>query len=454
MGDPVTWPRVGRARAKQVVAGPLIVWIVLLAIGVVGLRSARSAPLGQTAATTVAGGVHETDDAAGPPARLVSLGRRIFFDAALSEPAGTSCASCHDPARGYAGDNGSKRGVPAGSRPGHFARRSAPSVMYLGFVRPFHFHWEEDAPLPDAFGGFFWDGRIDSIAELVKQPLLNPDEMGNGDETQIRDKLAGRPYAGDLVREFPDCLASPGGALAAMGKAIEAFLKSPELSPFSSKYDAYVRGKTALTDLEAHGLQVFKDAAKGGCAECHKLNDVTGRPELSPFSDYGFETVSPPRNAGIPANGDPDHSDLGLCERNDPRTHTDESRLCGAFRTPSLRNVAVRPSFMHNGVFSKLRDVVAFYATRDTNPKRWYASGAAYEDLPAKFRANVNTAAAPYNAGSGRRPRLDDHDIDALVAFLETLTDPHPDLVAAPRGQPATSTTPAPGSPRRDARVP
>src|SRR5262249_23535734 len=157
-----------------------------------------------------------------------------------------------------------------------------------------------------------------------------------------------------LVREFPGCLASPGAALAAIGKAIEAFLKSPEMSPFSSKYDDYVRGKAALSDLEARGLRIFKDAAKGGCAQCHTLNDTTGRPELSPFSDYEFDSVSPPRNASIPANRDPQHSDLGLCERNDPKTHTNESRLCGAFRTPSLRNVAVRPSFMHNGAFSRL----------------------------------------------------------------------------------------------------
>jgi cytochrome c peroxidase len=425
MGDSVPLAGFGRRRAKQVVAGALTLSAALLAVAIVGPRSMRRPPrLGNAAAATAGSGRSgEGDDAAGRPSRLVSLGRRVFFDATLSEPAGTSCASCHDPARGYAGDNGSRRGVPAGSRPGHYARRTAPSVMYLGFVRPFHFHWEEDAPLPDAFGGFFWDGRSDSIAELVRQPLLNPDEMGNAGENQIRDKLVGSTYADDLVREFPGCLGSSGAALAAIGKAIEAFLKSSEMSPFSSKYDDYVRGKTALTDLEAHGLRIFKDAAKGACAECHKLNDTTGRPELSPFSDYGFETVSPPRNAGVPGNRDPRHVDLGLCERNDPKTHTDETRLCGAFRTPSLRNVAVRPSFMHNGVFSKLRDVVAFYATRDTNPKRWYPSGAAYEDLPRKYRENVNTAAVPYNAGVGKRPRLDDRDIDGLVAFLGTLTD-------------------------------
>ena len=85
--------------------------------------------------------------------QLYALGRKIFFDEQLSEPAGTSCASCHDPAQGYAGNHGSKLGVALGSRPGHFARRNTPSLLYLKFVRKFHFHWEEDAPIPDAVGG-------------------------------------------------------------------------------------------------------------------------------------------------------------------------------------------------------------------------------------------------------------------------------------------------------------
>jgi cytochrome c peroxidase len=93
------------------------------------------------------------------------------------------------------------------------------------------------------------------------------------------------------------------------------------------------------------------------------------------------------------------------------------------FRTPSLRNVAVRGSYMHNGVFTKLRDVVAFYATRATDPKHWYKSGAKFEDLPAKYRPQVNVASVPYNRREGDVPALDDQEIDAIVAFLQTLTD-------------------------------
>jgi cytochrome c peroxidase len=93
------------------------------------------------------------------------------------------------------------------------------------------------------------------------------------------------------------------------------------------------------------------------------------------------------------------------------------------FRTPSLRNVAVRERFMHNGQFSKLRDVVAFYATRSTRPAAWYPPGQKFDDVPAKYLVNVNVASLPYNRREGAVPAFDDDDVDAIVAFLQTLTD-------------------------------
>jgi cytochrome c peroxidase len=363
-----------------------------------------------------------TTEAPKPSAAVVAVGRRIFFDPTLSEPKGTSCASCHDPALGFAGTHGSKLGVALGSKPNHYARRNTPSVLYLKYVRPFHFHWEEDAPLPDPRGGFFWDGRSDSIAELVQQPLLNPDEMGNPEPGVIAKKLLAAQYAADLRRELPEADASPEGTMTALGKAVEAFLLSDEMAPFSSKYDDYVRGKRPLNELEQRGLAAFKNPAKGNCASCHRLNDQLPKPERSLFSDYGFETVAVPRNRRLPANAKPTAFDLGVCERRTP-SHASEDRLCGSFRTPSLRNVALRPSYMHNGVFTKLRDVVAFYATRGTNPKTWYPAGVVFDDLPEKFRQYVNAERAPYDRQTGDKPRLDDADIDAIVAFLNTLTD-------------------------------
>jgi cytochrome c peroxidase len=140
------------------------------------------------------------------------------------------------------------------------------------------------------------------------------------------------------------------------------------------------------------------------------------------FTDYGYDTVAVPRNRRLAGNRDPRSFDLGVCERHDPKLHTEDEWYCGSFRTPSLRNVALRSSFMHNGVFSSLRDVVSFYATRGSDPKRWYPGGT-FDDLPAKYQKYVNTNAAPYNGAPGDPPALSDQEIDEVIAFLGTLTD-------------------------------
>ena len=78
---------------------------------------------------------------------------------------------------------------------------------------------------------------------------------------------------------------------------------------------------------------------------------------------------------------------------------------------------------MHNGFFKNLRDVVAFYVTRDTDPGRWYTTGVKFDDLPPQYRGNVNTTEVPYNRQPGDAPALNDAEIDDVVAFLFTLTD-------------------------------
>jgi cytochrome c peroxidase len=354
----------------------------------------------------------------------VSLGRTIFLDPRLSDPEGTSCASCHDPRRAFAGNHGSPNGVALGSRPNHFAKRNTPSVLYLRFVRKFHLHWEEDAPLVSAYAGFFWDGRVDSLVDLAKQPLLNANEMNAGDASRVSATIAAGPYAADFREEFPSALdgPDPSAVLVALGEALSAYLSSPEMAPFSSRYDDYIRGKAQLTPIEAKGLQLFKEPSKGACSGCHKVNDRSPDPKGSLFTDYEFDAVGAPRNRALPANRNPAYFDLGLCERADDDYKSKTAEFCGKFRTPSLRNVAVRQNFMHNGVFSRLRDVVAFYATRDTNPERWYKSGT-FDDVPAQYRENVNVDKAPYNRRRGQTPALDDGEIDAIVAFLGTLTD-------------------------------
>jgi cytochrome c peroxidase len=132
-----------------------------------------------------------------------------------------------------------------------------------------------------------------------------------------------------------------------------------------------------------------------------------------------------PRNPAIPANRDPRYDDLGMCGpfRTDVSA---DAGYCGRFRTPTLRNVATRQVFFHNGVVHSLRDAVAFYATRDSDPARWFARGAGgppklFTDLPSIYKANVETG-APFGLVHGR-PRLTDADVAAIVAFLKTLTD-------------------------------
>jgi len=379
------------------------------------LVASASAPhsIGSTSIQTARATPHE--------AQRRALGKRIFFDENLSEPAGTSCASCHDPARGYAGNHGSTLGVALGSRPNHLAARNTPSVMYLKFARPFHLHWEEDAPLVDAYGGFFWDGRVDDLADVPQQPLLNPNEMNNASAAAVIEKVERSAYAAEFRQEF-GAATDTERAMRSLGEALAAYLTSPELAPFSSKYDEYIQHRIELTELEAHGLRLFKDSAKGGCSECHKLNDTIPVPERSPFTDYGFDSVGVPRNQKLPINRDAAHFDLGLCSRPNPKFHSDSPEFCGAFRTPSLRNVALRERFMHNGAFSSLRDVVAFYASRSTNPRRWY-HGPEFDDLPARYREYVNVDRAPYNRHAGDAPALTAREIDAIVAFLGTLSD-------------------------------
>ncbi len=150
------------------------------------------------------------------------------------------------------------------------------------------------------------------------------------------------------------------------------------------------------------------------------------------FTDFTYDTLGAPRNAAVPANAKADYFDLGLCRREGladfaPKGFDVES-VCGAFKVPTLRNVELTAPYLHNGVLASLRDAVAFYATRDTNPERWYPRGAdgnvaKFNDLPEKYHDNVNVKEVPYDRRLGQRPRLSERDIDALAAFLRTLTD-------------------------------
>jgi cytochrome c peroxidase len=382
------------------------------------LAAAQAAPSPSGAATA------PSAKAAAVPTAREELGRAIFFDETLSTPPGTSCASCHDPRRAFSGNHGSSFGVAAGSRPGHFARRNTPSVLYMKYVPSFHFALEDDDDVNESpFGGFAWNGRADSVAEFARLPLLDSNEMNNASEDAIAGKLRAAPYASTFAAEFPGALGTARGAVQALGEALQAYLTSDAMAPFTSRFDDYLRGTGTLTDQEMRGLAAFKSPEKGACSGCHQVYERSKRTDRSLFTDFGYDAVAVPRNRAIPANADPSYSDVGLCERKSTRVPSAATQWCGFFRTPSLRNVAVRERFMHNGAFTHLRDVVVFYATRATAPQRWYPPGDKFDDVPAKYKSNVNVMSLPYNRREGAPSPLDDGDIDAIVAFLKTLTD-------------------------------
>ncbi len=399
----------------------------------------RKAPLAAALAAAAAGILAAASAAAGPKApapvsRLAALGRRIFADRSLSASGRLACASCHSPAHAYGPPNGLAAQL-GGRRLDRQGLRAVPSLRYTLNRTP-RWHAPYTADPAERYregreppsGGFGWDGRFDTLRAQAAYPLLAPEEMANASEAAVAAELRAAPYA-DAFRELfgERVFTEPHAAFTAALKAIERFeFEDPSFHPYTSRYDAYLDGKAKLTARERRGLDLFDDPAGGNCASCHP--DKKGADGSHPlFTDYEFEALGVPRNRELRANADPAHYDLGLCGplRRDQAANTE---YCGAFKTPTLRNVATRKAFFHNGRFHRLRDVLRFYASRDTDPQRWYPrdrSGRVetFDDLPPTLRENVDRGDAPLNRSRGEPPLWSDADIDAVLAFLGTLTD-------------------------------
>ena len=368
----------------------------------------------------------------GRVAALTAIGRRMFVDPSLSASGKMSCASCHSPLHAFGPPN--SLSVQLGGKDlQQSGIRAVPSLKYLQAAPQFTDHFfDSDDAADDSVdngptGGLTWDGRVDRGRDQGRIPLLSAFEMANRDPAEFAARLRCTPYAGEFRPIFGDTvLADPEKTFEAALEALEVYQQSSaEFYPYSSKYDSYLAGKAELTAQERRGLSLFEDPAKGNCARCHV--SARGKDGTPPqFTDYGLVAIGAPRNAAIPANQDPSFFDLGLCGplRGDLR---DRAEYCGRFKTPSLRNVATRRVFLHNGSFHTLRQVMEFYVQRDTNPEKWYprdANGNArkFDDLPAAYRVNVDVE-PPFGGHLGDRPALSDDEIDDVVAFMRTLTD-------------------------------
>lgn len=390
-------------------------------------------------------------------AQLREAGRAIFSDPMFSASGRQSCASCHDPARRYNPPNARdvQTGGPALRDQG---LRAPPTLTYLDRVPPYdNHHYDSEDEADNSIdngptGGLTWDGRVDTGAQQAAIPLTSKFEMAN--------TIAGVAAAARKAPHAPTLRAALGSnvldddkhAFAAVARALAAFEEDDaEFSPYTSKYDAVLTGRATLSAQEQRGLALFEDARKGNCAQCHlSRRGLDGTPPA--FSDYGLIALAVPRNANIARNRDPAFFDLGACgpERED-KANQDE--YCGLFRTPTLRNVALRSAFFHNGKFHDLREVIEFYVTRDITPERWYAKDAngrtvLYDDLPAPYHANINRDPPFAGQKPGARPALSKSEIDDIVAFMHTLSDGYlkdspyraergPAVSALPHEQPA-----------------
>ncbi|MFO1304120.1 MAG: cytochrome c peroxidase [Burkholderiales bacterium] len=351
------------------------------------------------------------------------LGRLAFFDASLSASGTMSCATCHRPESAHSTGDADLVVPAGGAASATTGFRNSPSLRYLQRNAAFSFDGE-GTPV----GGFNRDGRAASLSEQARRPFVAPWEMANADNDAVVAKLRNASYAAEFRRVFGnDVFEAPAVAFDRLVFAIAQFQKKdPSFAPFDSKYDQFLAGRVRLTDRELMGLALFNDPGKGNCAACHpSARGADGSPPL--FTDFTYDNLGVPRNAAIPANADPAYFDMGLCGpfREDLANRLD---LCGAFKVPSLRNVAVTAPYFHNGRFRTLREVVAFYVRRDTHPEEWYPRAAAgavqkFDDLPLAYHANVNVTEAPYNRRPGDAPALTSAEIDLVVEFLNTLTD-------------------------------
>src|SRR3984885_657176 len=428
-------------------------------------------------------------DSTSPPApaplsAAAVAGKAIFFDTSLSVSGPQSCGTCHVPSLAFTADPATDHGLPVplgGANMDQTGFRNAPSLMYASFTPPFSL---TDGPT----GGFFRDGRASSLAAQAQQPFVTPFKMANQDAAEVVARLqkSSATLQAFVAAYGEAVLSDPDAALEDIGLAIAAYeTEDSGFHPFSSKYDYSLQGKAQLTAQEQSGLDLFNNPTKGNCTACHP-SQAQAFSSHALFTDFTFDNIGVPRNWKIPANtpgavspidgavlttvlapvdvpADAEYAyyDMGLCGPLEPSPSDVNARpnlsatttLCGVFKVPTLRNVAITAPYFHNGVFANLHQVIEWYVTRDINNNTannpnpvaagpggnpyvavgtFYVTAAGtpdlyeYNDLPADYDANVNVGEVPYTPptfGGGQAPTLTAAEIDDVVAFLCALTD-------------------------------
>ncbi len=287
----------------------------------------------------------------------IDLGRYLFFDPVLSGDGTMSCASCHDPSKGFS--DGRATSLGHDNRP---LKRAAPTLWNVAYLKR-----------------LFWDGRAASLEEQIQGPLFSEDEMANTPENLLATLNSIENYKKLFAEAFPYKENRNSIELDEIYRAIAAFEAS--LVSLNSKYDQYAHGyHEALNQNEIEGMNLFRSFV-ARCAECHT-------PPL--FSNQQLAVLGTPEPEGIPL---------------DPGAETPykDASMRGAFKVPSLRNVALTAPYMHSGRFKTLRETVEFYT---------------------KGRGHaVPEGENLYLHWHIWEPDLTDDELDRLVDFLKTLTD-------------------------------
>ena len=249
-----------------------------------------------------------------PTAETISLGRRLYYDPMLSVDDTVACASCHHPDFGFTDGKPVSEGVN-----GQKGGRNAPTVFNVAY-----------------FATQFWDGRAPNLEKQAEGPVQNPIEMAHTLEG-VEQKLTADPtYQAEFEKAF-----GPGPiTFEKVEKAIASFERT--VISGNSPFDRYFYGgdETALSEAAKRGLEILRNPQKGNCTACHPIGL---------FTDNQFH------NIGVGVDDQGELTDLGRYEVS--KNEADR----GAFKTPSLRNIALTAPYMHDGSLKTLKEVVDFY---------------------------------------------------------------------------------------------